>query len=53
MKWWKRNAQYELERTQKVSDYNNQALLDLATILDLPEIPKRIEGYDISHIQGF
>ena len=47
-----RNAQYELERTQKVSDYNNQALLDLATILDLPEIPKRIEGYDISHIQG-
>lgn len=47
-----RNAQYELERTQKVSDYNNQALLDLATILDLPELPKRIEGYDISHIQG-
>ena len=47
-----RNARYELERTQKVSDYNNKALLDLATILDLPEIPKRIEGYDISHIQG-
>ena len=47
-----RNAQYELERTQKVSDYNNKALLDLATILDLPELPKRIEGYDISHIQG-
>ncbi|VEP11589.1 UvrABC system protein C [Hyella patelloides LEGE 07179] len=47
-----RNAQYELERTQKVSDRNNQSLLDLATILDLPEVPKRIEGYDISHIQG-
>jgi excinuclease ABC subunit C len=47
-----RNAQYELERTQKTSDYNNLALLDLATILDLPEVPKRIEGYDISHIQG-
>jgi excinuclease ABC subunit C len=47
-----RNAQYELERTQKTSDYNNIALLDLAAILDLPEIPKRIEGYDISHIQG-
>ena len=47
-----RNAKYELERTQKVSDYNNKALLDLATILDLPELPKRIEGYDISHIQG-
>lgn len=47
-----RNAQYELERTQKTSDYNDQALQDLATILDLPEVPKRIEGYDISHIQG-
>ncbi|MDJ0650106.1 MAG: excinuclease ABC subunit UvrC [Xenococcaceae cyanobacterium MO_188.B19] len=47
-----RNAKYELERTQKVSNYNNQALEDLAAILDLPEVPKRIEGYDISHIQG-
>ena len=47
-----RNANYELERTQRVSDRNNQALQDLATILDLPELPKRIEGYDISHVQG-
>lgn len=47
-----RNANYELERTQRVSDRNNEALQDLATILDLPELPKRIEGYDISHIQG-
>jgi excinuclease ABC subunit C len=47
-----RNAHYELERTQRVSDRNTQALQDLATILDLPELPKRIEGYDISHIQG-
>ncbi|HEY9851853.1 MAG TPA: excinuclease ABC subunit UvrC [Leptolyngbyaceae cyanobacterium] len=47
-----RNAQYELERTQRASDRNNQALQDLAEILDLPEIPHRIEGYDISHIQG-
>lgn len=47
-----RNANYELERTQRVSDRNNQALQDLATILDLAELPKRIEGYDISHIQG-
>jgi excinuclease ABC subunit C len=47
-----RNANYELARTQKISDRNNQALQDLATILDLPEPPKRIEGYDISHIQG-
>ncbi len=47
-----KNARYELARTQKFSDRNEQALQDLATILDLPEIPKRIEGYDISHIQG-
>ncbi len=47
-----RNAHYELERTQRVSDRNNQALQDLATILNLPELPKRIEGYDISHVQG-
>jgi excinuclease ABC subunit C len=47
-----RNAQYELERIQKNSDRHNQSLQDLATILDLPDIPKRIEGYDISHIQG-
>jgi len=47
-----RNANYELERTQRVSDRNNTALQDLAAILDLSELPKRIEGYDISHIQG-
>ena len=47
-----RNANYELERTQRVSDRNTQALQDLANILDLNELPKRIEGYDISHIQG-
>ncbi|MGF1459411.1 MAG: excinuclease ABC subunit UvrC [Leptolyngbyaceae cyanobacterium] len=47
-----RNAQYELVRTQKVADRNLQAQQDLAEILDLPDLPKRIEGYDISHIQG-
>jgi excinuclease ABC subunit C len=47
-----RNANYELERTQRVSDRNTQALQDLAQILALSELPKRIEGYDISHIQG-
>ena len=47
-----RNANYELERTQRTSDRNTQALQDLADILDLAELPKRIEGYDISHIQG-
>jgi excinuclease ABC subunit C len=47
-----RNAQYELQRMQKLGDRNHQALQDLATILDLPDLPHRIEGYDISHIQG-
>ena len=47
-----RNANYELERTQRTSDRNTLALQDLANILDLSELPKRIEGYDISHIQG-
>jgi excinuclease ABC subunit C len=47
-----RNAEYELQRLQKFSDRNHQATQDLATILDLPDLPHRIEGYDISHIQG-
>lgn len=47
-----RNAQYELARTQQFGDRNSQALKDLAEILDLPDIPHRIEGYDISHVQG-
>ncbi|WP_040629689.1 excinuclease ABC subunit UvrC [Fortiea contorta] len=48
-----RNAQYELQRMQKLSDRNSQAMQDLATILDLPDLTiHRIEGYDISHIQG-
>ncbi|MEL6460571.1 MAG: excinuclease ABC subunit UvrC [Cyanobacteria bacterium J06621_15] len=47
-----RNANYELQRMQKLGDRNNLALQDLATIVDLPELPHRIEGYDISHIQG-
>lgn len=47
-----RNAEYELQRTQKLSDRNTQAMEDLAMIVDLPDLPHRIEGYDISHIQG-
>ena len=47
-----RNAGYELERVKKFSDRNHQALQDLAEVLDLPDIPHRIEGYDISHLQG-
>jgi excinuclease ABC subunit C len=47
-----RNAGYELARTQRVADRNAQAMQDLAELLDLPDMPHRIEGYDISHIQG-
>lgn len=47
-----RNAGYELARTQRFADRNAQSLQDLAELLDLPDIPRRIEGYDISHIQG-
>ncbi|BAZ14510.1 excinuclease ABC subunit C [Calothrix sp. NIES-4071] len=47
-----RNAQYELERMQKLGDRNSEAMQDLAAIVDLPDLPHRIEGYDISHIQG-
>jgi excinuclease ABC subunit C len=47
-----RNAMIELARSQKAIDRNNRAMDDLAAALDLPELPRRIEGYDISHIQG-
>jgi excinuclease ABC subunit C len=47
-----RNAQYELARIQRQSDRNLQSLEGLTEILDLPTLPHRIEGYDISHIQG-
>ena len=47
-----RNARYELERSQRFAQRNSQAMQDLAEILDLPELPRRMEGYDISHIQG-
>ncbi|WP_414548139.1 excinuclease ABC subunit UvrC [Anabaena sp. CCY 0017] len=47
-----RNAEYELQRMQKLSDRNHEAMQDLTNILDLPDLPHRIEGYDISHIQG-
>ncbi|MDJ0799191.1 MAG: excinuclease ABC subunit UvrC [Calothrix sp. MO_167.B12] len=47
-----RNAEYELQRMEKQGKRNQQSMEDLAAILDLPELPHRIEGYDISHIQG-
>lgn len=47
-----RNAEYELARTQQSAERHTASLIDLADLLDLPELPRRIEGYDISHIQG-
>lgn len=47
-----RNAQIELERSQKFSQTNLEGMEDLAKILDLPTLPRCIEGYDISHLQG-
>lgn len=47
-----KNAEYELARLQKQETANNESLEDLASILDLPEVPRRLECYDISHIQG-
>jgi excinuclease ABC subunit C len=47
-----RNAEYELARLTKQTEREAASLQDLAEILSLPEIPRRVECYDISHIQG-
>ncbi|SBO42249.1 excinuclease ABC subunit UvrC [Cyanobium sp. NIES-981] len=47
-----RNASYELQRAQRASEQNLLATEDLAQLLELTAPPRRIEGYDISHIQG-
>jgi excinuclease ABC subunit C len=47
-----KNAVHELTRLQRQSERNLNSLEDLAEILSLPEMPRRIEGFDISHIQG-
>ncbi len=47
-----RNAQYELERQQRQAEKTLHSLEDLTDILNLTALPKRIEGYDISHFQG-
>jgi excinuclease ABC subunit C len=47
-----RNAEYELARLTKQTEREAASLQDLAEILSLAEIPRRVECYDISHIQG-
>ncbi len=48
----KRNANYELIRLQKGYKKDELALEDLASLLQLDKLPKRIEGFDISHTSG-
>lgn len=41
------------QRTQASNtDFNQEVLSELKTLLKLPNLPRRIEGYDISNIQG-
>ncbi len=47
-----RNASYELQRAERASEQNLLATEDLAQLLELTAAPRRVEGYDISHIQG-
>ncbi len=47
-----KNATLELDRILNGIQDNESSIEDLAQILELSEQPKRIEGYDISHIQG-
>jgi excinuclease ABC subunit C len=47
-----KNAIHELTRLQRQTERNLVSLQDLAEILDLPELPRRVEGFDISHVQG-
>lgn len=47
-----RNAEFELLRAQQGQEQQALATEDLAQLLELPRPPRRIEGYDISHIQG-
>ncbi|MDC3118840.1 excinuclease ABC subunit UvrC [Prochlorococcus sp. AH-716-K03] len=47
-----KNAKLELERILHGIQDNESAIEDLTQILELINQPRRIEGYDISHIQG-
>jgi len=47
-----RNARLELARSQRLASREAEALERLAEVLDLPAAPRRLEAYDISHLQG-
>ncbi len=48
----KRNAEYEFTHISQGLRRAHQSLEELSILLELDSLPKRIEGYDISHIQG-
>ena len=48
----KRNAEEALERRLAESTTQGKLLRELAEVFELPDIPKRIEVYDNSHIMG-
>ncbi len=48
----KRNAQIELLRIEKGHERTELSLEDLTSLLELTKIPRRIECFDISHMQG-
>ncbi len=47
-----KNAEAELQRLTRLSRRQEQALVNLAEALELAAVPRRLECYDISHIQG-
>ena len=47
-----KNAKLELDRILNGIQENESAIEDLSQILDLSIHPRRLEGYDVSHIQG-
>ena len=47
-----KNAELELKRVKSGLELNISQLEDLAILLELDKPPRRIEGYDISHISG-
>ncbi|PCJ29577.1 MAG: excinuclease ABC subunit C [Rickettsiales bacterium] len=47
-----RNAELALEKHLKISAKNTNALEAVQELFSLPELPRRIEVYDNSHIQG-
>ena len=47
-----KNSKIEMDRLEKGQKDNFIALDDIADFMELNTIPRRIEAYDISHIQG-